>query len=60
MLKKLKNKVYEIISKYYKDDTVPAKTRFIVEEIVFDLNKKASSKSGVKKNTSNKEKQKFL
>ena len=44
-----KNTVYEIISKYYREDTVPAKTRFIVEEIVSGLNKKASGKSGVKK-----------
>jgi hypothetical protein len=43
-----KNTVYEIISKYYKENTVPAKTRFIVEEIVSGLNKNPSSKSGVK------------
>ena len=39
-----KNTVYEIISKYYKENTVPAKTRFIVEEIVSGLNKKLSGK----------------
>ena len=42
-----KNKVYEIISKYYRENTVPAKTRFIVEEILAGLIKKASRKSGV-------------
>ena len=46
-----KNTVYEIISKYYRENTVPAKTRFIVEEIVSSLNKKLSGNGGVKKNT---------
>lgn len=42
-----KNKVFEIISKYYYGNTIPAKTQFIVEELIDMINKKRKGNCGI-------------